>query len=180
MIELRLTEKRKVAWLVLIVVAALSIFISGGVALSNMRSAADESYSGAKGILSDLKAKERAAEKMSIVYKKYDSTGKMTEDLDLTRAVIVSNASPREMFVASRALTNASDLLYNEIDSLGMSDEDRMTVVREHAELLSRDDIIGRSGYNEDARAFNEVINRFPAGLIGGLFGVREMEIFGE
>ena len=78
---------------------------------------------------------------------------------------------------ANTGLTDAVQELYDELKEVDLSEKDRDYPDQLLALMKSEQDKIERSSYNDDARAFNDQIRKFPLSLVRG-FGVEDMVTF--
>ena len=82
-----------------------------------------------------------------------------------------------EGYDTARAL---AEQVLNELEQTdGLTEQDANYVTAFRSQLESYDMVIARNGYNDAARTFNEaVLGVFPANLLGGLTGIRPLEVY--
>ena len=97
---------------------------------------------------------------------------------DLRQAAQSALASDTlEGYDTARAL---AEQVLNELEQTdGLTEQDANYVTAFRSQLESYDMVIARNGYNDAARTFNEaVLGVFPANLLGGLTGIRPLEVY--
>lgn len=95
------------------------------------------------------------------------------------RGALLDSRDPQEKYRANLRLTEAVEVLYGTLGGMELSEADKGYRQRIYADLSSINDIISHDGYNEIARAYNEIRGDFPANLLGGLTGVPTLTLFG-
>ncbi|MCL1805591.1 MAG: LemA family protein [Clostridiales bacterium] len=130
-------------------------------------------------IQGDLRERDGAAYNMVVVARKY-----LPEDNALIQNVLIARgelevaATVGAKSAANRKLETAVKDLYDVLSVTELSGQDERYPRQLYTDFRSRGDSIGHDPYNQEAAAFNRVLSGFPAGLLGGLTGVKPLELF--
>lgn len=179
-------ENRLVAWVVFAACVLFSLSFSGGRALANLRGETEQIfYQGVYGdglcIDRDLEEIARCTQQMAELAQGYEGTGDGLAEAALEASQQLSQAqSIADKYPAYMACRDAASALYSSLSSLDLSPADESEAYQLHKEILSRVNTISRDFYNDRAAQFNETLSAFPADLVGGLSGVKPLELFGE
>ena len=186
---MRLSENRTVAWIVLALVIACALGLSGNAleknALEMRGDVLKVFYTGASGdglsIDSDLKQRAKDAYTLSGIAGRYPEvdTALVTKALTAQKAMDEANALPQEKIKvrsdANVELSRAIEDLYTALNNANLSDVDRKDVRSVYDDFKSHGNTIGRDPYNELAAQYTRDVQKmysgFPAGLIGGFKG---------
>lgn len=182
----KFNENRPLAWIVLALVVALSVIISGGGALRSVRAQAlDTFHFGVNGdslcIYNDLKARADCAYNLADTAARYDSIPQEEINRVVAAAEELDNTDDDNIVSLGRAndaLDRAVESLYTEIENAALSEKDATFALSQYKEFTSRGLTISRDGYNGQAEAFNELLGDFPAGAVGAISGVKELPLF--
>lgn len=84
-----------------------------------------------------------------------------------------------EMYDADEALDSAINLLYGEMQALADDPLNMGAVQTQYGRFNSAGTVLGSLHYNEAVTAYQNETDGFPASVLKGLFGVKELEVFG-
>ena len=179
---MRFSENRPVAWGILALVALLSISLSGGKAMNDTRSAAEKMFFGTGGggnINHDLDTRATESYKLASIASKYISDGDeaLSKVKDLSQQLQDAKTIDAR-YAANKDLSSAVEDLYSKVQAAGLSEGDQDDALRAYKDVTAKADSIGRDPYSDEARKFNESIAKFPANIIAGFTGVRELQTF--
>lgn len=176
-----LLYNRKLAAAVLAVAVVLSVFLGGGRGLKNARADVYGIYANGVdgdgiGIAKDLSARFAAAEKLwNLTVKHGLSVPELQEAIANYRAA----GTMTQTAAANGALDTAAYAAYNLLQADTVPEADRRSAGSLYNEINSRGNMIRNDGYNAAALEFNEkTLSGFPAGLLAGLWGIEELELF--
>ena len=186
---MRLSENRTVAWIVLALVIAFALGLSGNAleknALEMRGDVLKVFYTGASGdglsIDSDLRQRAKDAYTLAGIagrYKQVDSA-LIAKSSAAQKAMDEANALPQEQVRArsdaNAELSRAIEDLYTALSNADLSEPDRKDARSVYDDFKSHGNTIGRDPYNELAAQYNrdarKMYSGFPAGLIGGFKG---------
>ena len=94
-------------------------------------------------------------------------------------AVAAGGAGMGEMYRADEALDAAVNLLYGEMQALADDPLDMGAVQSQYGRFNSAGTILGSLRYNEAVTAYRNETDGFPASALKGLFGIKDVEVFG-
>ena len=177
-------ENRLIAWVVFAACVLFSLSFSGGRALENLRLDTERVfYQGVNGdglcIDRDLSRRAECAYNLASTASGYASIGKdLVEGARAASNSLAAAAAIADKFEANQACQRAVEDLYTAMENTALSESDRAFAYKEYKEFQSRADTISRDFYNQRAAQFNEPLSAFPAELIGGLSGVKPLELF--
>lgn len=77
-------------------------------------------------------------------------------------------------------LGEAAQALYEELEKISLSEKDAGYPIQLIKNLESEQDKLERSSFNDDARAFNARLEKFPASLLSDLLGVEPLPVYGS
>lgn len=182
--DVNFKENRAVAWVVFALCVIFSLSFSGGRALTNLRQdVGDIFYNGVTGdglcIDKDLTVRSENAYNIASTASGYASIDAAL----VSAAKDASNELAAAETIGARYAANvkcqrAVEDLYTAIDNASLSEKDSAFAYKEYKEFQSRADTISRDPYNQRAQAFNQTLSGFPASLLGGLQGVKPLELF--
>ncbi len=194
---MRLSENRTVAWIVLALVIALALGLSGNAleknALEMRGDVLKVFYTGANGdglsIDSDLKQRAKDAYTLAGIAGRYPAVNAalVTKASAAQQALDAANALPQEKIAArsnaNADLTRAIEDLYTALNNADLSDADRKDVRSVYDNFRSHGNTIERDPYNDLAAQYNRDVQKmysgFPAGLISGFKGgAPSLELF--
>ena len=98
---------------------------------------------------------------------------------DCQERVAQGTAGMGEMYDADEALDSAINLLYGEMQALADDPLNMGAVQTQYGRFNSAGTVLGSLHYNEAITAYQNDTDGFPASLLKGLFGVKELEVFG-
>lgn len=177
-------EKRTIAWVILAACVLFSLTFSGGGALSNLRAEAEKVfYQGVNGdglcIDRDLSARADSAYKLASVAAGYPGVDPaLVEKVREASDNLSSAGDIPGKFQANLALGQSVEDLYSAMEKAELSKDDEAFAFKQYKEIQSRADTISRDFYNEKAAEFNKTLAGFPAGLVGALSGVKNLDLF--
>lgn len=128
----------------------------------------------------DLTKRAQTASNLVTVAKRYlDGSDPLLNAVQTASQALSDARGPGAKFDANMALTDAFNSLYLALEGQSLSDEDAKFREKLNTEFLSLEKTIGHDGYNRMADEFNRtVLGAFPASMLGGLTGVRPLELF--
>lgn len=178
-------RKRPVALLALVLAAAVSVFGIGGARLQASSRQTRALYSATnqygQGMAGDLALRADAA--ANLIRLCGQVLGEEDVSVQAARQALedwnqTDTDHPAQQFAANTALGGAVTAMVQQARDAGGGSE---AIDGQYTEFLSRQDILTRTAanqYNPAAQDFNDMISAFPANLIGGLWGVGEVELF--
>lgn len=98
---------------------------------------------------------------------------------DCQTRVSEGTAGMGEMYDADEALDSAVNLLYGQMQQLAEDPLNMGAVQTQYGRFNSAGTVLGSLHYNEAVTAYQNENDGFPASLLKGLFGVKEVEVFG-
>ena len=172
-------KKTGVPQLALVVMVLVGLFGIGGAKLSAYANSTMAGFAtGQYSITADMNQRISAAANVITIAKKIPNLDKtLLEQAQQAVDAAENLSSPAQAYQNNQAMETAIEALYN--TALTQADAQQKDQLSEqHSEFLSRGTILRNSAYNEQAKAFNDKRNAFPANLIGALWGVQEAEYF--
>ena len=179
-------RKSSVACLVMVLMIIVGTLAGSHNSLMGMRKDAEAVFSlGVRGdgvgILGDLRERQSLAYNMVVIARKY-----LPEDHTLIRNVLDAGAgggggaslSVPELASADRALELALKDLFDVLNAMELAEVDARYPQRLYTDFRARGDTISHDPYNQVASAFNKTLAGFPAGVLGGLTGVRPLALY--
>ncbi len=131
------------------------------------------------GIQGDLSERDAAAYNMVTIARKYlPEDNAVIQQVIKARADLAAADSVAEKAKADKALESAVKDLHQVLAAAKLSAQDEKYPQRIYTEFRSRGDTISHDPYNQVAADFNKKLSAFPAGLLGGLTGVKPLELF--
>lgn len=183
---MKFSEKRPIAWAVLVACALISIFGFGGGSMASKRTAIEDQLYVIDGMDYNLKRVATAAATMAtegkIMLGQDDATAiemaELAETLDGDKDV-AKRAEALDKLKADRetlyAAMNASGFADDKLVSFKRADKEFSSAM----EALRQDERMeGDASYNERARDYNGDIKGFPASLVMKLLGKGELATF--
>ena len=180
---MRVSENRILAWCTFAFCVLLSVLLSGGMAMRDMRLEARQVFyegvaKNGAGIDRDLD--ERAENARMLAENVARFVGESPELIALREAcdVLLAADEIELRHAAYLQLESAVDACYAQVEALLLSDDERRKVGYVYREICAQSDMIRRDPYNMLARDFNESIAKFPAYLIAGMTGIDKLQFF--
>ena len=184
---MRLSENRKLAWVVLAACVLGSVVGLGGGHLVRERGAIEEMFY--EGVGSNTSRESMDA----YLDRAYDCAQVMASEAQLhfgaddapaakmfdALASFGDDAGLDARYEAYKELQGLSDQLYNQFYAEGVADADRVNFKRAYDDFWGADKFVHRDAYRAWARDFNDGLKGFPAGAVAGLLGVDELNSFG-
>ena len=170
-------QKRIAAAVVMVCMVLLALPLGVNRSLTKLREEAENSYyydSTGFAVYSGIDAREDAASNMLTVAKRYTEENEKLEPLinELDRAIKVSqNTTYGDFGEEAEANLRLGD---------AASETDKKYPGQLMAQMKSQQDMIVRSSYNDDARAFNERLERFPVNFLKYAAFVKPLGVFEE
>ena len=131
------------------------------------------------GIQGDLRERDSAAYNMVVIARKYlPEENSLIQNVLAARKALDTANSVREKAGADRTLEVAVKDLYDVLSGMNLSEQDARYPQRLYTDFRSRGDTISHDPYNGEAARFNKTLAAFPAAVLGGLTGVRPLELF--
>lgn len=179
---MRLLKNRVFAWCVLAVVILLSLSLSGGGALKDLRLETESVfYNGVNAdglcIDRDLKARTEATYNLLTIAKNYSIDKALIDAADKARQQTVSGAIGAR-YQANAHLTQTVEDLYTALENVSLSETDKSFAYNQYKEFKSRAETISRDPYNQRAEAFNANLWQYPAKFVASLSGIEPLELF--
>lgn len=184
---MRLSENRKLAWIVLAVVAIGSVFGLGGGHLARERGKVMEMfYEGAEtgttreSMDAYLDRAAECARTMSSEAKLHLGPDDATAaKMDEAMANFGDGDSLDERYAAYTALQGLSDELYNKFYADQVPEADRVNFKVAYDDFWGADKFVQRDAYRALARDYNDSLDGFPADVVSGLWGLDALNTFG-
>ena len=182
-------QTRIAAAVVMVCMVLLALPLGVNRSLTKLREEAASSYYYDKtgfDINSGIDARENAAGNMVTVAQRYTAGNEVLDAKvnDLDRAVKVSKndayGEHEEEAQANRVLGDAFQALYEELEKVQLSEKDEKFSAQLRQEMKSQQYMIVHSSYNDDARAFNERLERFPVNFLKYAAFVKPLGVFEE
>ena len=177
---MRFSENRPVAWCVLAAAVILALIFGGGGALMDSRTALENQFSApSESIAAELNEMRSNAAVLVSIANKYDTASeKHIGALNDAIAALDSAADPAAKYQASLTLDLAVENVYSNLSGLKLGDVDAQDIRYAYKNFTSAQLRISHDSYNTLAAEFNQKLSRFPAGLLGGLRGVKPLGLF--
>ena len=102
------------------------------------------------------------------------------DEAELKRLVKRGEAAKQRLAEANLRLGDAAQVLFEELEKTQLSETDKKYPGQLMAQMKSQQDMIVRSSYNDDARAFNERLERFPVNFLKYAAFVKPLGVFEE
>ena len=181
---MRIIKNSRIACIVMALLIAAGTLVGSHSSLMGMRNkAAGVFVLGARGdgigIQGDLRERESIAYNMVTVARKYlPEENALIQNVLNARKSLDSASAVKDKSRANKELETAVRDLYDALGAMELSAQDERYPQRLYTDFRSRGDTISHDPYNQRAAEFNEALSRFPASLLGGLTGVRPLELF--
>ena len=183
---MRFSENRRLAWIVLLACVLISVFLLGAGSLSSERKALVKIFT--NGVDSSTPTRfsmdaylDKCAESAALLAESAKVVLKdaKTSDAVLEQAAALdANDGPDGRYSVYKQLVSTVNSLYTELDKAGKTEETDIALnygnFKGACDRLERDE-----DYRKLAQTFNEDLGAFPAGLIGGVFCVKQLDTFG-
>ena len=186
---MRVLSDRRVAWVVLVVVALTSLVGFGGRALRQERSVVEAVFNDGTDtsvgahLLSMDAYLDHCADYAAILLREYRTHA--SEDTDAVlqveqlAAVIGAGSDYDARYTAYLAFQENVEALYVDFKALNLTEAESKAFMDAYDNIrLDETDKLRRDGYHDIARAFNATLKSFPASVIAKLSGVRTMNTF--
>ena len=176
---MKITENLHIARAVLAVAIIASILISGGGALSKIKSVATDNFYAQDGISFDLIRRGESAQLLATLAQSYSLDESVISRVN-SAAQVISDAdqSIGDRGKAHTELSLAVDDLYTKLTQANLSEADENYAYSLYKEIQSRAQIIDHSDYDTLAADYNKEASGFPAGLISKLTGLGSLDSF--
>lgn len=177
-------KDRKIALLLMIIMIVLGTAFGSHRSLMKLyNSAEDVFYNGENrdgfSIQHDLEDRFEESLKLVKIAEKYTSLdSRYIADVTEARNNLKNAETIKDKSKANSELDAAVYALYNELGNQKLSSQDEKYRISAYGTFNSYGDTISHSSYNSTARKFNETLNKFPAGLLGKLTGIQELDTF--
>lgn len=178
-----LKDKKIAVFLMILMIVLGTAFGSHRSLMKLYKSAEDVFYKGEDGddfsIQHDLEDRIEYSGYLVKVAKNYlplDSS--YITDVENARNALKAADTIKEKSDANYQLNSALFALYNELENYELSKKDVEYRRSYYASFISSGDKISNNSYNDTARRFNNVLNNFPASLLGRLTGIHELDTF--
>lgn len=89
------------------------------------------------------------------------------------------NGSPEEV-ESHQALMQAAQAMSEQLEQIELKEKDQKYPRELIADMEAEQDKLERSSYNDDARAFNQKLEKVPARFLYKLLGIKPLGVFGE
>ncbi len=167
-------KKTMTAALIMVGMLVLSLPLGAHSSLSKLREKAEEDYyydSTQFSIWEGVEQREEAALNLVTLSRGYEEKNDALSELadEVERAVKQSqNAyeNSEDKVEANQALGAAAEALCDELQRTELSEKDSRYPESLIREMNSQEDQIQRSSYNDEARAYNEELEKFPVNLL--------------
>ena len=172
------------ACLIMIIMIVSGTLAGSRGSLMALRGAAESVFTlGARGdgigVQSDLNERMSAAYNMVVIARKYlPEENALIQNTLSAREKLNSAVGVKEKSSANKALTIAVKDLYDALSSMALNDADSRYPQSLYTDFRSSADRISHDPYNGKALEFNKILARFPASVLGGLSGVKPIELF--
>ena len=184
---MRLSENRKLAWVVLAVVAVGSVFGLGGGHLAREQDKVLEMfYEGAEtgttreSMDAYLDRARECAQVMADEARLHLGADDATAaKVDAAVANFGDDDTLDDRYEAYTALQGLSDELYNRFFDGSVSEADRANFKRAYDDFWGADKFVRRDAYRAWARDYNDSLDGFPAGVVARPWGLDEPNTFG-
>jgi len=181
---LSIWKKNQFAIFIMILMIVAGTLIGGHNTLAGMRGKASDVFTmGVRGdgigIQGDLRERESIAYNMVVIARRYlpEDNALIQNVLDAREGLNAASTVGKKA-EADRKLETAVKDLFDVLSVTDLSSQDERYPQRLYTDFRSRGDTISHDPYNQTAAAFNRALSGFPAGLLGGLTGVRALELF--
>ena len=177
-------KKRRNAWFVTLLIIILVTVVSAGSSLNKLRKQADNVFYNGEGmdgmgIQHDLDMIMSYCSNLTVVASRY-----MDKEHDLVKAVnnnkdaLEAAETPDKKYQGAQNLFQSVTELYVYMGDLHLSEKDQDFHDSIYADIESRYIIISRSTYNQYAKEFNIIRNRFPANILSAITSVPALELY--
>ncbi len=177
-------KKRSNAWLITLIAIILASIIGSGSSLNKLRiEAEDVFYIGedkdGTGIQHDLEMIMSDCANLTVVAGRYmDKEHSLIKPVRRNREALGAAKTPGKKYKEAQNLLHSITELYIYMGDLPLSEKDRNFRNSLYANINSHNIIISRSTYNQHAREFNNVLNRFPANILTAIAFVSPLELY--
>lgn len=146
------------------------------------------SADGGYALADELSVRENTAANILTTAKNTEGIGEESAEYQSASAALSAFASARaaaengggmhELYEANKTLDKAIDLLYAKMQELSATPTKMGAVQGQYGQFNSAQTIIGTLTYNDAVADYNDSTGGFPASLLKGLAGVKEVEQF--
>lgn len=177
-------KRKEFAIFAMILMIAAGTLVGSHNTLMGMRNKAGAIfYTGVRGdgigILGDLQERQNVAHNLVVIARKYlPEDNVLIQNVVTAREGLDASLTVKEKAAANRVLDISVRDLCDVLNGMVLSDTDAKYPQRLYADFRSRGDTISHDPYNTAAAGFNDILSRFPAGVLGGLTGVQPLELF--
>lgn len=184
---MKLSENRKLAWVVLAVAVIVSVFGLGGAKLAREQEALIEQFYEGTDADTTRECMDAYLDRALDCAQVMASEAKLRLGADNATAARVDEAIASfgdddtldERYGAYTTLQGLSDELYNRFFDGSVAEAERVNFKRAYDDFWGADKYIQRDPYRKAARNFNDSLRGFPAGLVAGLWGIDALNTFG-
>jgi len=172
------------AQIIMVLMIILGTLIGSHNTLAGMRkSAALVFTTGARGdgigIQSDLRERSSAAYNMVVIARKYlPEENSLMQNVLKTRTSLDAASSVKDKALTDRLLETAVRDLHDVLNGMALSEKDAVYAQGQYTAFRSGGDRISHDPYNKVAESFNKSLSGFPAGFLGGLTGVKPLDLY--
>lgn len=170
-----------------VVLALVSVFGLGGAKLKAQYTAAADSFT--VGVAADngytmMDELTSRADNAANIITSAGNAGADAGYLEVARLALASYQQVLEqgdvsnIYAANVSLTAAIDQLYADLQAKSDTPMSMGAVQTQYSQFNSSGNILTNLSYNDTAAQYNAEAGGFPAGLIGALWGVQEVELF--
>lgn len=180
-------KKRLIAVIVMIALILVALPIGVYSSLEPKRAKADGHYyydDSGFAIYQGINEREEAARNLIKIAEKYKEDNheliEIIDDLDTATSKsenTFSNDRGKQAEV-NKELGRYAEELADALEKIDLDERDEKYPKKLIAEMESQQKKIEHSSYNEMAREFNDMMDSFPTNIIGGVVGIKPLELF--
>lgn len=181
---MNLLKKNNIAFFAMVAMIVLGTLVGSHNTLMGMRTEAAAVFTAGIrgdgiGIQGDLRERGSIAYNMVVIARKYlpEENGLIQAVLNAGKA-LDSASGIKEKAAADKKLEVAVKDLFDVLNGIALAEQDARYPQSLYTDFRSRGDTISHDPYNKEAAVFNKALSGFPAGLLGGLTGVRSLDLF--
>lgn len=177
-------QSRAVAVIICIILVLGSAVVGTGTSLNTYRAQCEVSFRegagrGDMGIQRDLSEIAAQSYNITVIAGHYlPATDANITGVLQKRDELAAAGTPKEKYKAAAELDAAVTVLTNTLQVLDVNAQHGDQLQKCLTIIDSARRTMKNSGYNTVATTFNNTLGRFPASVLGGLFGVQPLELF--
>jgi len=177
-------KKRTNAWLITIIVVILATTIGAGSSLNKLKKQAESIFyigedMDGTGIQHDLEMIMSDCSNLTVVAGRYmDKEHNLINAVRKNKEALGAAKTPGKKYREAQNLLQSAVELYIYMGDLSLSEKDRNFRNNLYVNINSHNIIISRSTYNQHAREFNNILNRFPANILSTVAFVSPLELY--